>query len=59
MAIFFWIKLDEPDSISVSSDLMTLAQDLTKIGNYRDKKAHPVYMLAEKLARRFRELPED
>ena len=47
------IKLDEPDSISVSSDLMT------KIGNYRDKKAHPVYMLAEKLARRFRELPED
>lgn len=53
------IKLDEPDSVSLSSSLMTLAQDLTKIGNYRDIQYHPVHMLAVKLSMRYRELPED
>lgn len=52
------IKLDEPDSVSLSSSLMTLSQDLTKFGNYQDIETHPVNILAKKLAERYRELPE-
>lgn len=53
------IKLDEPDSVSLSTDLMMLAKDLTKIGNYRDTNTHPVYRLAAKISWRYRDLPED
>lgn len=53
------IKLDEPDSVSLSTSLMMLAKDLTKIGNYLNTDNHPVYKLAVKISRRYRDLPED
>ena len=45
------IKLDEPDSVSLSSSLMSLSQDLTKMGNYPDTETHPIIILAGKLAK--------
>ena len=53
------IKLDEPDSVSLSSSFISLSQDLTKMGNYSDTETHPISILAGKLAKRYRELPED
>lgn len=53
------IKLDEPDSVSLSSSLMSLSQDLIKMGNYPDTETHPICILAMKLAKRYSKLPED
>ena len=52
------IKLDEPDSVSLSSSLMSLSQDLTKMGNYPNLNTHPISILGEKLGKRYRDLPE-
>lgn len=53
------IKLDEPDSDSLSSSLMSLSQDLTKMKNYPDANSHPIYILARKIVIRYAQLPED
>ncbi|KAK8889217.1 hypothetical protein M9Y10_033963 [Tritrichomonas musculus] len=51
------IKLDEPDSLS--SSLMSLSRDLTKMKNYPDANSHPIYILARKIVIRYAQLPED
>lgn len=52
-------KLDEPDSDSLSSSLMSLSRDLTKMNNYPDTNSHPIRILARKIAIRYAQLPED